>query len=282
MALGESAAGFCAEGEGLYKSESSEGVPGGRANRIKPSERALVLSIRRQRAKSGQRGRNRNNKRRATECSFGKLCFIDVACGYNLHVINIRVIAMEGSSSKGAAHQTRLCADQGAEDASWQHNMRRPTCTSSIFVKRAMYSEAGSNPRRAGAASVGQRRKASEGGKWAAGSRKRRAVTTSVEQQRREADSVRRTEGGLGSSEPVTAERAGRLLKGTSKRRARAAAAACRGAAAGVEPVNGRCGPEGEPGWCIDQSKEQRPGGRANGSKQKGCWWSTAAKRIRK
>jgi hypothetical protein len=124
-----------------------------------------------------------------------------------------------------------------------------------------------------GVASAGERRKAAEGGKWEAGSGKPRAVTTSIEQQHRDADSVQRTEGGLGSSELVTAgpcgsqepwcwcksaekmpwrrqegqnevvqllicsatpERAGKLRKGISKRRACAAAAASRGAAAGA------------------------------------------------
>ncbi|KAJ7689243.1 hypothetical protein B0H14DRAFT_2652823 [Mycena olivaceomarginata] len=184
---------------------------------------------------------------------------------------------MEGSSSKGAAHQTRLCADQGAEDGGRQHNMRRPTCTSSIFVERAMYSEAGSDPHRTGVASAEQRWKAAEGGQWEAGSRKWRAVMTSVEQQCRDADSVQRTEGGLGSSEPVTAvlpqkeqencgkipvngERVLLLLRATAQLQEP------------VEPVNSRGKPRNEPGWCIDQSKEQRSGGRANGSKQKGCW----------
>ncbi|KAJ7333204.1 hypothetical protein DFH08DRAFT_814322 [Mycena albidolilacea] len=257
MASGESAAGFCAEGEGLYKSESSEGVPGGQANGIRPSDRALILSIKRQRAKSGQRRRNRNNKRES-KCS------------------NTRVIAIEGSSSKGAAHPKRLCADQGAEDAGRQHNMRRPTCTSSIFVERAMYSEAGSDPHRA----------AEGGGRWAVGSGQqetagsddeRRAAASGGGQRTSNRRWVRFKRAGYRSTTP---ERAGRLLKSTSKRRARAAAAAQ--LQEPVEPVNGRCKLRSEPGWCIDQSKEQRPGGRANGSKQKGCWWSKAAKRIRK
>jgi hypothetical protein len=111
---------------------------------------------------------------------------------------NIRVIAMEGSSSKGAAHQTHLCADQGAEDGGRQHNMRRPTCTSSIFVERVK--QVVTRTERVGecltgVASVGQRWKAAEGGQWEAGSGKWRAVT-SVEQQCRDADSVQRTEGG--------------------------------------------------------------------------------------
>ncbi|KAJ7366176.1 hypothetical protein DFH08DRAFT_1002834 [Mycena albidolilacea] len=268
---------------------------------------------------------------------------------------NIRVIAMEGSSNKGAAHQTRLCTDQGSEDAGRQHNMRKPTCTSSIFVERVMYSEAGSDRHQTGVASAGERRKATEGGKWEAGSGKPQAVTTSVEQQHRDADSVQRTEGGLGSSELVTAVLPQKELENCGKVSVNGGRALLllRPAAQlqkPVELVNGRCKPRSvdfgsgedfqarrmqreskglqtsgvsttsilafidneditcmwnmkyrysndrnnvwvklvfptrsEPGWCIDQSKEQRSGGRANGSKHKGCWWSSeAAKRIRK
>ncbi|KAJ7848234.1 hypothetical protein B0H14DRAFT_2583084 [Mycena olivaceomarginata] len=120
-------------------------------------------------------------------------------------------------------------------------------------------------------ASAGERRKVAEG---EAGSGKPRAVTTSVEQQHRDADSVQRTEGGLGSSELVAAERAGNCGKiSANGGRALLLLRPAAQLQEPVEPVNGRCKPRSEPGWCIDQSKEQRSGGRANGSKQKGCWW---------
>ncbi|KAJ7857913.1 hypothetical protein B0H14DRAFT_3637416 [Mycena olivaceomarginata] len=124
-------------------------------------------------------------------------------------------------------------------------------------------------------ASAGERRKTAEG---KAGSGKPRAVTTSVEQQHRDADSVQRTEGGLGSSELVAAvlpqkeqENCGKIS--ANGRRALLLLRPAVQLQEPVEPVNGRCKPRSEPGWCIDQSKEQRSGGRANGSKQKGCWW---------
>ncbi|KAJ7900643.1 hypothetical protein B0H14DRAFT_2556104 [Mycena olivaceomarginata] len=178
---------------------------------------------------------------------------------------NIRVIAIEGSSSKGAAHDTRLCADQGAENAGRQHNMRRPACTSSIFVERATYSDAGSDPHRTGMASA--RAAAEGGGRRAVGSGQRETAGSDDDVRAaasgcRQHTANRRSHGAgvklrkkmlwrrqEGQSEVVqllicgtTPERARKLLKGTSKWWARAAAAACRGAAAGAASRRGAGG----------------------------------------